>query len=126
MATMAVDTLVRFIHGRASKPVTWGNGLVIGEGEVVPELNFTLPPADINADTWSEVREQYEVMISSTLERAEDLKAPSLLLEFETLPPMTIRPLVRISSVWWPIQRSIIRWSTPFEARLEAQECRRT
>ncbi len=92
MATMAVETLDRFIYGRALKPVTCGNGLVIGDGEVIPELNFTLPPLDINDDTWPEVVRQYEAMISSSLQRAVDLKAPSLLVEFETLPPMTMRP----------------------------------
>ena len=92
MANMAVETLSGFIYGRASNPVSCGNGLVIGNGEVVPELNFTLPPLDINDDTWPEVRRQYEEMIGSALERAVELKTPSLLVEFETLPPMTIRP----------------------------------
>lgn len=92
MATMAVETLDRFLYGRAAKPVRCGNGLVIGNGEVVPELNFTLPPLDINDVTWPEVLQQYEEMIRSALERAVELKTPSLLVEFETLPPMTIRP----------------------------------
>lgn len=92
MATMAVETLDRFIYGRASRPVACGNGLVIGEGEVIPELNFTLPPLDINDETWPEVRRQYQEMIGSALQRAVELKSPSLLVEFETLPPMTIRP----------------------------------
>ncbi len=92
MATMAIETLDRFVYGRAAKPVSCGNGLVIGNGEVIPELNFTLPVLDINDHTWPEVCRQYEEMISSALERAVELKAPSLLVEFETLPPMTIRP----------------------------------
>jgi len=89
---MAIDTLQRFVYGQAAKPVACGNGLVIGDGEVVPELNFTLPILDINDDTWPEVRRQYEEMIRSALERAVELKTRSLLVEFETLPPMTIRP----------------------------------
>lgn len=92
MATMAVETLDRFIYGHAPRPVSCGNGLLIGGGQVVPELNFTLPPLDINDETWSEVRRQYEEMTSSALERAVELKSASLLMEFETLPPMTIRP----------------------------------
>jgi methanol--5-hydroxybenzimidazolylcobamide Co-methyltransferase len=92
MATMAIETLDRFVFGHAPKPVACGHGLVIGEGEVVPELNFTLPPLDINDDTWPEVRRQYEEMTGSALERAVELKASSLLVEFETLPPMTIQP----------------------------------
>ncbi len=92
MATMAVETLDSFIYGHAAKPVACGNGLVIGAGEVVPELNFTLPSLDISDDTWPEVRRHYQEMIRGVLERAVELHAPSLLVEFETLPPMTIRP----------------------------------
>lgn len=89
---MAVETLEQFIYGRAANPVTCGNDLVIGNGEVIPELNFTLPPLDINEGTWPEVRRQYEEMIRSALERTVELQAPSLLVEFETLPPMTLQP----------------------------------
>lgn len=92
MTKMAVETLEQFVFGHAPAPVACGNGLKIGEGDVVPELNFTLPPLDINDETWSEVRRQYEEMISSALERAVELETPSLLVEFETLPPMTMRP----------------------------------
>lgn len=92
METLAVETLDQFIYGHALKPVTCGNGLVIGDGKVVPELNFTLPPLEINEATWPEVRRHYEQMIGSAVERARELQTPSLLVEFETLPPMTVRP----------------------------------
>ncbi len=87
-----ITQLSEFIYGKAPAPVTCRNGLVIGGGQVVPELNFTLPPMDINADTWPEVRSHYTEMIHGALERAVELESPALLVEFETLPPMTIVP----------------------------------
>ena len=92
MSTLAISDLDRFIYGKAPNPVTCGNGLTIGDGMVVPELNFTLPPMDISEATWPEVRRHYREMVGSALERAVELEAPALLVEFETLPPMTIRP----------------------------------
>lgn len=90
--TPAIRHLDRFVYGTAPAPVTCRNGLVIGGGAVVPELNFTLPPMDINPDTWPDVRAHYTEMIRDAIERAVELESPSLLVEFETLPPMTIHP----------------------------------
>ncbi|MEJ2147222.1 MAG: methyltransferase MtaB domain-containing protein [Acidobacteriota bacterium] len=92
MAEPAVESLEGFIFGNAPKPVCCGSDLVVGGGCVVPEINFTLPPIDIDDETWAEVRRQYEEMIVSVLGRAVALEAPGLLVEFETLPPMTDRP----------------------------------
>jgi methanol---5-hydroxybenzimidazolylcobamide Co-methyltransferase len=92
MKKLAVSALDDFVYGRAPHPVTCGHGLVIGAGPVVPELNFTLPAMDINEQTWPAVLNEYRDMIRHTLERAVALHAPDLLVEFETLPPMTIRP----------------------------------
>jgi methanol--5-hydroxybenzimidazolylcobamide Co-methyltransferase len=58
----------------------------------VPELNFTLPPLDINEGTWPEVCRQYRQMIQEACRRAVELEVPALLVEFETLPPMTVHP----------------------------------
>lgn len=92
MSTLAVKNLDAFIYGVCPHPVTCGNGLEIGSGEVVPELNFTLPPMDIDEHTWPKVVSQYRDMITACVKRAEELECPSLLVEFETLPPMTIHP----------------------------------
>lgn len=92
MNAPAIMELDQFIYGTAPNPVTCGNALTIGAGRVVPELNFTLPPMDITEDTWGRVRAEYEDMIRHTLQRAVELEQPELLVEFETLPPMTIRP----------------------------------
>ena len=92
MSDLAIQSIDQFVYGVCPNPVTCGNGLVIGEGAVVPELNFTLPAMDINEQTWPEVRRQYTEMIEGALQRAVELETPSLLVEFETLPPMTLLP----------------------------------
>lgn len=92
MGKLAITNLNDFIYGKTPHPVTCGNGLEIGSGRVVPELNFTLPPMDINEETWPTVRAEYEDMITRAVHRAVELEAPDLLVEFETLPPMTIKP----------------------------------
>jgi methanol--5-hydroxybenzimidazolylcobamide Co-methyltransferase len=66
--------------------------LTIGGGRVYPELNFTLPPMLVEASTMPEVRRQYAAIISGATQRAVELEAPGLVVEFETLPPMTENP----------------------------------
>jgi methanol--5-hydroxybenzimidazolylcobamide Co-methyltransferase len=90
--SLAVKSLDDFVFGRAPRPVTCGRGVQLGTGTVVPEINFTLPPMEITESTWAEVRGQYTQMIESVCRRAVELEVPALLVEFETLPPMTVRP----------------------------------
>lgn len=89
---LAVTSLDDFLYGHAPHPVTCGHGVVIGGGEVIPEINFTLPSMDITDATWPEVRQQYSQIIDSVCKRAVTLEVPALLVEFETLPPMTVHP----------------------------------
>ena len=89
---LAITSLGEFVFGRAPHPLVCGCGLEIGKGQVVPEINFTLPPVEIKEQTWTEIRQQYTDIIESICERAVDLEVPGLLVEFETLPEMTLRP----------------------------------
>ncbi|MBI2946848.1 MAG: methanol--corrinoid methyltransferase [Verrucomicrobia bacterium] len=89
---MAVHSLGDFVFGQAANPVACGRGLVCGGGTVIPEINFTLPPIDICESTWPDIRKQYREMIEAVCRRAVDLEVPGLMVEFETLPPMTARP----------------------------------
>jgi methanol--5-hydroxybenzimidazolylcobamide Co-methyltransferase len=89
---LAISSLQDFVYGRAPHPVSCGRGVEIGAGTVIPELNFTLPPMEINDQTWPEVRRQYSEMIEGVCARAVALEVPALLVEFETLPPMTVHP----------------------------------
>ena len=89
---MAIASLDDFLYGRAPRPINCGRGVEIGRGQVIPEINFTLPPIDINPDTWSEIRQQYSAIIAAICKRSVELEVPALLVEFETLPAMALRP----------------------------------
>lgn len=89
---LAIRSLDDFIFGKAPRPVACGRGVKLGAGTVVPEINFTLPTIDINPTTWPEIRDQYSTIIEEVCRRAVELEVPALLVEFETLPPMTVRP----------------------------------
>src|ERR1041385_1201359 len=89
---LAIASLDEFLFGHAPHPVSCGHGVQIGAGQVLPEINFTLPPLEINDSTWPDVRQQYSRMIKDICQRAVDLGVPGLLVEFETLPPMAVRP----------------------------------
>jgi len=90
--TLAISDPLELTFGLAPKPVTTRSGMVIGGGTVYPELNFTLPPMQIDAGTMPEIRRQYGQIIEGALRRAADLEAPGVVIEFETLPPMTEHP----------------------------------
>ena len=90
--SLAIEDPSALIFGSAPKPVTTRSGMVIGGGTVYPELNFTLPPMRIDAETMPEVRRNYEQIVEGALRRAAELEAPGVVVEFETLPPMTEHP----------------------------------
>ncbi len=89
---LAIKDLKQFVFGSSPNPVTTKSGLIIGGGRVYPELNFTLPPMDITADTLPEVDRQYTQMINDACHRAVDLHSEGIVVEFELLPPMTHNP----------------------------------
>jgi methanol---5-hydroxybenzimidazolylcobamide Co-methyltransferase len=89
---LAISNPADLRFGIAPKPLTTRQGLRIGGGIVYPELNFTLPPMFVNESTMPEVRAQYRQIISGALQRAVELETPGLVVEFETLPPMTENP----------------------------------
>ncbi len=89
---IAIPTLDQFVYGVCPKPVTTARGLELGTGTVFPEVNFTLPTMNINEETWPRVIAQYTEMIDDVIRRAIELEVPQLMIEFETLPDMTIRP----------------------------------
>ena len=89
---LAIAKPAELCFGVAPKPLATRHGLSIGGGLVYPELNFTLPPMLVDASTMPEVRKQYQQIITGALQRAAELEAPGLVIEFETLPPMTENP----------------------------------
>lgn len=90
--SLAIPDPAALRFGVAPKPLTTRHGLTIGGGLVLPELNFTLPAMTLDASTMPDVRRQYRQIITGALQRAVELDAPGLVVEFETLPPMTEHP----------------------------------
>lgn len=78
--------------GVAKHPVVTRRGLRIGGGTVFPELNFTLPRMALDASSMPDVCRHYRDTIADALARAVELEVPGLVVEFETLPPMTQHP----------------------------------
>jgi methanol--5-hydroxybenzimidazolylcobamide Co-methyltransferase len=90
--TLAIPDPQQLMFGRTPNPMTCGFGLTLGNGQVFPELNFTLPTMALEQTNWPAVVAQYEE-IGSIIERAAArLKPPGLMAEFELLPPMTEHP----------------------------------
>ena len=89
---LEIDNPADLIFGIAPTPVSTRSGMMIGGGTVYPELNFTLPAIAINEGTMPEVRRHYQQIVAGALNRAAELEAPGVVIEFETLPPMTEFP----------------------------------
>lgn len=88
----AYTDLKDFLYARALHPVLLKNGMSIGGGTLYPEINFTLPPMNVEQGTMQEVLRQYREIITGVCERARDLDCPGFVAEIETLPPMTFQP----------------------------------
>ncbi len=92
MPTLAIPNEQDLVFGSSPKPVECGFGVRIGGGDVLPEVNFTLPAIGIEESTWREVTAHYEEMAKAILRRAVAMHVPGIVLEFELLPAMTERP----------------------------------
>ncbi len=90
--TLAHPGEKELIFGRAKYPLKTRKGLVIGGGKVYPELNFTLPPMNINAQTLPEIKNIYRSVITDACDRALELNSPGLVVELELLIEMTLNP----------------------------------
>jgi len=92
ISEIAITDPNRLLFGVSPRPLKCGEELVLGAGQVFPEVNFTLPSLTIGPDTWPEILGHYNDMIERVLKRAISLHAPGLVIEFELLPAMTECP----------------------------------
>jgi methanol---5-hydroxybenzimidazolylcobamide Co-methyltransferase len=92
--SLVIDRAEDLIFGHAPYPVKTPRGLTIGGKIVYPELNFTLPPISISNENMDTIRQHYEEIISSALERALHLHSNGVVFEFETLMEMTMNPAI--------------------------------
>jgi methanol--5-hydroxybenzimidazolylcobamide Co-methyltransferase len=89
---LAIANSDDLLCGNAPKPLVTRQGLRLGGGLVYPELNFTLPTMEVTAATMPTVVRHYQQIIKDALRRAAELEAPGVVIEFETVPPMTATP----------------------------------
>lgn len=89
---LAYDNIDDFVYGKALKPVTCKNGIVIGGGIIYPEVNFTLPAMNATQETLPDAKKIYKDIIDGVLKKAHELHADGLVIEFETLPQYTEWP----------------------------------
>lgn len=89
---LAYENVNDFIYGVSEKPVACKNGLIIGGGNIYPELNFTLPPMLISKESMPDVTKEYKSIIEDACKRAKELYVPGLVVEVELLPPTTYNP----------------------------------
>lgn len=89
---LAYKNLDEFIYGSSKYPITCKNGLIIGGGQILPELNFTLPQMLITNETMPEVLSQYKSIIEDACKRAKELYSQGFVVEVELLPPTTYNP----------------------------------
>lgn len=96
---LAIPDPGELIFGSAPASVTTAQGITIGAGTVVPELNFTLPQMSVNAETRGAVLDQYRQIVTGALKRCSELHQPAVILEFETLLEMTLDPTLGVDIV---------------------------
>ncbi len=96
---LAINQTDDLLFGTAPRPLRTRQGLHLGGGMVYPELNFTLPPMEVTLATLPEVARHYRQIITGALLRAAELEAPGVVIEFETVPPMTAHPDIGIEIV---------------------------
>lgn len=89
---IAINSIDDFIYGVCPKPVKTKRGLEIGTGLVFPEVNFTLPAMNCTKETWPQVIDHYKEMADDVISRSVELDVSQLMIEFETLPDMTLNP----------------------------------
>jgi methanol--5-hydroxybenzimidazolylcobamide Co-methyltransferase len=51
--SIAISEESGLVYGTSPLPLACGLGLTIGAGTVFPEVNFTLPPMSITAESWA-------------------------------------------------------------------------
>jgi len=86
---LAYKTPDDVVFGEAPHPVSAGFGVTIGGGQVLPEVDFTLPTMTIASNTWKDVQTQFQQMTRGVLTRASQLDCPALGLEIEHLYELT-------------------------------------
>ena len=97
--SLVIDNAKDLIFGNCPHPVETPRGLVIGGGEVYPELNFTLPAVTVSLENKDAIVKEYRGIVHDALTRAVDLYSNGLILELETVIEMTKYPEIGVGIV---------------------------
>ncbi len=90
---LAVESPSELLFGAAPNPVQVTPEITIGAGEVLPEVNYTLPHgAPVTDEAMDQVTAMYAAMARAVLQRASDLGAPRVVIEIELVFELTLNP----------------------------------
>src|ERR1035438_1669887 len=89
---LAITNADDLLFGTAPKPLLTRQGLRLGGGLGAPERHVTAPARGLPAAPMPPAARHYQGIIKDALRRAAELEAPGVVIEFETLPPMTATP----------------------------------
>ena len=91
--TLAIANPDELVFGRCPRPVTVGDGIVLGGGDVFPEINYALPyETEVSARTMDDVDCLYARMADGALQRAYELEMTGIVIEAELVYDLTIHP----------------------------------
>ncbi|NOZ62542.1 MAG: hypothetical protein GXO74_12790 [Calditrichaeota bacterium] len=79
----------QMMFGKSLHPVKCGFGITIGDGTVLPEVNYTVPPMEVSPEKEGRILQEYETIVQGVLSRMVTLQVPGVILEFEHAPQMT-------------------------------------
>ena len=72
VSQLAYATPDQMLFGSAKRTVACGLDVTIGGGQVLPEVNFTLPPMLVREETMDKVRSAYREMVGRVLKQLEE------------------------------------------------------
>lgn len=87
---LAYENADKLIFGSAKKPLSYGLGLSVGNGKVIPEVKYLLKPG--LEKSLNMLVEGYKKVTFSIMERAANLGVTDVQLETEFVEPMTTNP----------------------------------
>jgi len=87
---MEIASPSELVFGRAKRPLTYGVGLTVGSGHVVPELKYFTQSASEGRN--EDIKGEFVSITSEVLERAARLRVPAFQLETEFTFVETARP----------------------------------
>ena len=78
---LAYSSPEEFVFGRSKHPVKCGFNVVIGDGEVIPEVNFTLPSVKVCRDNLREIRKLFRDITTRVLMKCVELSQEQVVVE---------------------------------------------